>query len=45
MHLVIDNVAGDTEVDRVDDLVVTVVLVAVEIGRLTAVACRKREKS
>jgi hypothetical protein len=39
VDLVIDNVAVLLEIDRVDDFVVTVFLVAVGICGLAAVAC------
>ena len=39
MHFVVDNVACSSEVDGVDDLVVAVVLVAVEIFCLAAMSC------
>jgi len=38
VHFVVDNVTGGAEVDRVDDLVVAVVFVAVEVLGLAAVA-------
>ena len=41
VHVVVDDVTGDSEVDGVDDFVVAVVFVAVEIGRLSSVACVK----
>jgi hypothetical protein len=40
MHFVVDNVAGSAEVDGVDDLVVSVVFVAVEILGSATVPCR-----
>ena len=39
VHLVVDNVAGATEVYGVDNLVVTIFFVAVEVGSLAAVSC------
>jgi hypothetical protein len=38
VHLVVDNVTGLLKVDRVDNLVVAVVLIAVQVLGLTAVA-------
>lgn len=38
MYLVVDNVAGLLMVDRVDDFVVSIVLVAVEIFGLSTVS-------
>lgn len=40
VHVIINNVSGCPEIDWVDDLVVSVVLIAIEIFRLTTVACR-----
>jgi hypothetical protein len=37
VHLIIDNMADLAEIDRVDDLVVSVLFVAVEILSLTTV--------
>lgn len=37
VHFIVDNVAGHSEVDRVDDLIVAIFLVAVKILGLTAV--------
>lgn len=42
MHFVVDDVAGGAEVDGVDDLIVAIVFVAIEIGRLAAVTCKVR---
>jgi hypothetical protein len=39
MHLIVYDVAVLSEVDRVNDLVVTVVFVAVEILGLSTVTC------
>lgn len=39
VDLVVDDVAFGLEVDRVDDLVVPVILVAVEVFGLAAVSC------
>jgi hypothetical protein len=39
VHLVVGDVAGLSEVDGVDDFVVTIGLVAVEVLRLPTVAC------
>jgi hypothetical protein len=39
VHLVVDNVAGGAEINWVDDLVVTVIFIAVEIFGLAAVSC------
>lgn len=38
VHLIINNVSDLSEIDRVDDFIVTVVLVAIQIFRLTSVA-------
>jgi hypothetical protein len=38
VHLVVDNMSDIAEIDRVDDLVVPVLLVAIEILGLAAVA-------
>lgn len=40
VDLVVDNVAVLLMIDRVDDFVVAVILVAIEIFRLTSVTCR-----
>jgi len=37
MHLIIDDVAGHSEIDRINNLVVTVVLVAIEVRCLSTV--------
>lgn len=39
VHFVVDNVTRGPEVDRVDDLVVTVVLVTIKILCLSTVPC------
>jgi hypothetical protein len=39
VHLIVKNVARRSEIDRVDDLVVAVVLVAIKILGLAAVSC------
>jgi hypothetical protein len=38
VHLVVDDVPGCPEVNGVNDLVVAVIFIAIEVGRLTAVA-------
>ncbi len=38
MHLVVDNVAGGAEVDWIYNLIVAVFFIAVEVGRLPAMA-------
>jgi len=42
MDLVVDNVAVLLEVDRVDDFVVAIFLIAVGILGLPAVACKRK---
>lgn len=37
MHLIINNVARDSEVDGVDHFIISIILVTVEIWRLAAV--------
>ena len=44
MHFVVNDVAGSAEVDGVDDFVVAVFFVAVEVGRLAAVAAVVEEE-
>lgn len=39
VHLIIDDVAGNAEVHRVDHFVIAIVLVTIEIRCLTAVTC------
>lgn len=39
VHLVVDNMTGLAEIDRIYDLVIAILFVPVEIWRLTAVAC------
>lgn len=39
VHLIVDNVAGSPEIDRVDNFVVSVVFVTVEVRRLSTVSC------
>ena len=41
VHVVVDDVTGNSEVDGVDDFVVAVVFVAVEIGGLSSMTCTK----
>jgi hypothetical protein len=37
MHLVIDNMANLSEIDRIDDFIIPILLVAIEILSLTTV--------
>jgi hypothetical protein len=37
MHLIIDNMSDLSEIDRVDDLVITILLISIEIFGLTTV--------
>ena len=37
VHFIINNMACGTEIDRVNDFVVTIVFITVQIGRLTTV--------
>jgi hypothetical protein len=39
MHLIVKNVARRSEIHRVDDLVVSIVLIAVKVLGLAAVSC------
>jgi hypothetical protein len=38
VHLIINNVTRDPEVDRVDDFVISILLITIKIWCLTAVA-------
>jgi len=44
MHLVVDDVTGRSEVHGVNDLVVTIFLVAVEILGLATVPCIRNRR-
>jgi hypothetical protein len=39
VHLVVDDVAGSSEINWVDHFVVSIFLITIQIGCLTAVAC------
>jgi len=39
VHLVVDNVTDLSEIDRVDDFVIPILLIAIEIFSLTSMTC------